>query len=230
MKLTQILNETKMADFEKKYALKSREIGDSPTQSLAGLINLNGKEQFYIDNDDITYTDNNNIKTMKKDLFLKKFNDSVEYLHPKFVWDKPKLTVDGIIKIFINGKWCIPLIIRKYSPKGLAMPGGMIDSDDVNDAKYTFEKEMQEELNLTSFSNIELFKKFNVKEARGPVTTFVFTAISKQTPRAGDDAAAFEWVEVGENFELLSDFLKTNRNRFAMKHHFDILSAFAKGK
>ena len=72
MKLTQILNETKMADFEKKYALKSREIGDLPTQSLAGLINLNGKEQFYIDNDVIIYTDNNNIKTMKKDEFLKK--------------------------------------------------------------------------------------------------------------------------------------------------------------
>ena len=230
MKLTQILNETKMADFEKKYALKSREIGDSPIQSLAGLINLNGKEQFYIDNDVIIYTDNNNIKNMKKDEFLKKFNDSIEYLHPKFVWDKPKLTVDGIIKIFINGKWCMPLIIRKYSPKGLAMPGGMIDSDDVNDAKYTFEKEMQEELNLTNFSNIQLFKKFNVKEARGPVTTFVFTAISNQTPRAGDDAADFEWVEVGENFELLNDFLKANRNRFAMKHHFDILTAFAKGK
>jgi ADP-ribose pyrophosphatase YjhB (NUDIX family) len=110
------------------------------------------------------------------------------------------------------------------------MPGGMIDSDDVNDAKYTFEKEMQEELNLTNFINIQLFKKFNVKEARGPVTTFVFTAISNQTPRAGDDAADFEWVEVGENFELLNDFLKANRNRFAMKHHFDILTAFAKGK
>jgi hypothetical protein len=37
-------------------------------------------------------------------------------------------------------------------------------------------------------------------------------------------------VEVGENFELLNDFLKANRNRFAMKHHFDILTAFAKGK
>lgn len=222
-----ILEASELDDFNKIFYVKRKTPGNNPEQSLAGLITIHGKERFYIDNDTVVFTNNNTIQSMNKKQFGDKFAQSIEFLHPKFVWDKPKLTVDGIIQIEKNGKWYIPLINRKFSPKGLAMPGGMIDSDDTNDALYTFKKEMEEELNLTNMTNIKLFNKFNAREPRGPVTTFVFSATSSQTPRAGDDAASFHWVEVGQNFEKLKPFLIKNKPKFAVNHHYQILMKFA---
>ncbi len=100
----------------------------------------------------------------------------------------PYLAVDGIVKVFLKGKFeGIVLIRRKNPPIGLALPGGFVEvGERVEDA---LKREMKEELNLEV--KIErLFKVYSEpdRDPRFHVVSLVFICRANSLPKAGSDA------------------------------------------
>jgi len=137
---------------------------------------------------------------------FKSLDSDPELLLNKYMWSEEKETVDGII-LYENE---LVLIYRKYAPKGLALPGGMIDPGE--DAKTAFVREMEEELNVDTSKN-KFFKTISAQEPRGPIKTHVFICSIVKKPKAGDDADSIRLVNLSE----------INRLDFAFDHHKNIL-------
>lgn len=102
-------------------------------------------------------------------------------------------TVDAIITK--NGK--ILLIKRGHDPfKGqFALPGGFVDYEER--VEQALIREVKEELNLDAIP-IAILGVYSGpdRDPRGPVISTVFICEFSGTPQAGDDAAAFEWLEL----------------------------------
>jgi len=116
----------------------------------------------------------------------------------------PALTVDCVV---IDAKRRLLLIRRGHPPfKGrYALPGGFVDvGETVEDA---CRRELMEETGIKA-GRLELIGTYSdpSRDPRGHTCSVVFlTRAGRATPKAGDDAAAAEWVEDWQRMELAFD-------------------------
>jgi 8-oxo-dGTP diphosphatase len=100
------------------------------------------------------------------------------------------------------------LLIRRGNPpfKGLwALPGGFVDIGETVEAACR--RELEEETGIAA-GKLELVGVYSDprRDPRGHTCSVVFLArIARATPRAGDDAAAAEWVEDWSKAEIAFD-------------------------
>ena len=127
-------------------------------------------------------------------------------------------TVDAIIEV--DNK--ILMIRRAHDPfEGhLALPGGFVDFGEKVETAVL--REVQEELQVKATIKA-LLGVYSGKERdpRGPTISTVFVCSFEGTPEAGDDAAAFEWLDLSmldtsslafDHKKILGDYLKWKRN------------------
>ena len=116
----------------------------------------------------------------------------------------PALTVDCVV---IDAKGRLLLIRRGNPPfKGkYALPGGFVDvGETVQDA---CRRELMEETGVKA-GRLELIGVYSdpSRDTRGHTCSVAFlTRVARATPKAGDDAAAAEWVEGWQQVELAFD-------------------------
>jgi 8-oxo-dGTP diphosphatase len=116
----------------------------------------------------------------------------------------PALTTDCVV---IDGKGRLLLIRRGHPPfKGkYALPGGFVEvGETVEDA---CRRELMEETGVKA-GKLELIGVYSdpSRDPRGHTCSVVFlTRVARATPKAGDDAAAAEWVEAWSKLDLAFD-------------------------
>jgi 8-oxo-dGTP diphosphatase len=119
----------------------------------------------------------------------------------------PALAADCIV---IDAKQRLLLVRRKHPPfKGhYALPGGFVDiGETVEDA---CRRELLEETGVRA-GKLQLVGVYSdpSRDPRGHTCSAVFlTRIRRATAKAGDDAAATEWVEDWSNAKLAVDHAK----------------------
>jgi 8-oxo-dGTP diphosphatase len=116
----------------------------------------------------------------------------------------PALTTDCVV---LDAKRRVLLIRRGNPPfKGrYALPGGFVDvGETVEDA---CRRELMEETGIKA-GRLELIGVYSnpKRDPRGHTCSVAFLGcVARATPRAGDDAAAAEWVEKWSQVELAFD-------------------------
>ena len=119
----------------------------------------------------------------------------------------PALTTDCVA---IDGKGRALLIRRGRPPfKGMyALPGGFVEvGETVEDA---CRRELMEEAGVKA-GRLEPVGVYSdpSRDPRGHTCSVVFlTRVARATPKAGDDAAAAEWVEAWSKLDLAFDHAK----------------------
>ena len=119
----------------------------------------------------------------------------------------PALTTDCVV---VDAKQRVLLVRRKNPPfKGkYALPGGFVDvGETVEDA---CRRELEEETGV-EVGRLTLLGVYSdpSRDPRGHTCSIVFLArVARATPKAGDDAAAAEWVENWSRLELAFDHAK----------------------
>ncbi len=122
----------------------------------------------------------------------------------------PALTTDCVV---FDAKGRLLLIRRGNPPfKGrYALPGGFVDvGETVEDA---CRRELMEETGVKA-GRLELIGVYSdpKRDPRGPTCSVAFLArVARSTPKAGDDAAAAEWVE-GSKLDLAFDHAEIVRD------------------
>jgi len=119
----------------------------------------------------------------------------------------PPLTTDCVV---VDAKRRVLLVRRGHPPfKGkYGLPGGFVDvGETVEDA---CRRELKEETGVKA-GRLELLGVYSdpKRDPRGHTCSVVFlTRVARATPRAGDDAAAAEWVEDWSKQDLAFDHAK----------------------
>jgi 8-oxo-dGTP diphosphatase len=123
----------------------------------------------------------------------------------------PALTTDCVV-VDARGR---VLLIRRGNPpfKGkYALPGGFVEvGESVEDA---CRRELMEEAGVKA-GKLELIGVYSnpKRDPRGHTCSVAFLArVGRLTPKAGDDAAAAEWVEGWSKFDLAFDHAKILRD------------------
>jgi 8-oxo-dGTP diphosphatase len=123
----------------------------------------------------------------------------------------PALTTDCVV---VDARRRVLLIRRGHPPfKGkYALPGGFVEiGETVEDA---CRRELMEETGVKA-GRLELIGVYSDpgRDPRGHVCSVAFlTRVARAAPRAGDDAAAAEWVEGWSKLELAFDHAKILRD------------------
>jgi 8-oxo-dGTP diphosphatase len=116
----------------------------------------------------------------------------------------PLLTTDCVV---VNGKGRVLLVRRGHPPfKGKhALPGGFVEiGETVEDA---CRRELMEETGVKA-GRLRLLGVYSdpKRDPRAHTCAVVFlTRIARATPKAGDDAAAAEWIEDWSKLDLAFD-------------------------
>jgi 8-oxo-dGTP diphosphatase len=118
--------------------------------------------------------------------------------------ETPALTADCVV---IDGKGRLLLIRRGHPPfKGqYALPGGFAEVGET--IEDTCRRELLEETGIKA-GRLELLGVYSDpgRDPRGHTCSVVFmTRVARATPKAGDDAAAAEWVENWWKLDLAFD-------------------------
>jgi 8-oxo-dGTP diphosphatase len=119
----------------------------------------------------------------------------------------PLLTTDCVV---VDAKGRVLLVRRGHPPfKGkYALPGGFVDvGETVEDA---CRRELKEETGVKA-GRLELLGVYSdpKRDPRGHTCSVVLlTRIARAIPKAGDDAAAAEWVEDWSKLDLAFDHAK----------------------
>jgi 8-oxo-dGTP diphosphatase len=119
----------------------------------------------------------------------------------------PPVTTDCVV---FDAKGRVLLIRRGHPPfKGMhALPGGFVEiGETVEDA---CRRELMEETGVKA-GRLELVGVYSNprRDPRGHTCAVAFlTRIARATPKAGDDAAAAEWIEDWSKLELAFDHAK----------------------
>jgi 8-oxo-dGTP diphosphatase len=116
--------------------------------------------------------------------------------------ETPKLTVDGIIKLYDNDSEYLGIVFieRKYPPLGYALPGGFVDvGERVEDALV---REMSEETSL----DVEIEYLLGVysdpsRDSRMHTVSITYVCKATGTPKAQDDAKSL-FVKKPDEVEL----------------------------
>ena len=183
------------------------------------------------------------------DKFLK---DGFIHVPKKFLFNDQETTDNIVISRHPEtGEYGVSLIDRKLPPTGWAMAGGMVDEEDIEEAKKELQnrdnpeyngkrvvedeaaiinssKEVGEELNLSDISVIKRYKeKVSTYEVRGSLNTTVTVFFSKTgyDAKAGDDAGDEVWLSVDELKTLIEKgiFQKGEKEIILIPHHKAIL-------
>ncbi|MFO0571462.1 MAG: NUDIX domain-containing protein [Polyangiaceae bacterium] len=124
-------------------------------------------------------------------------------------YPKPALAADVVALSFDGAALSVLLIRRAHEPfQGKwALPGGFVEPDESVDEAAR--RELEEETGLTGVS-VEQLHTFSRpgRDPRGWVVSVAHLALlrrSEHTARAGDDAAAAEWVPVARAVDLAFD-------------------------
>jgi 8-oxo-dGTP diphosphatase len=121
--------------------------------------------------------------------------------------DTPALTVDCVV---VDGEGRLLLIRRGNQPfKGkYALPGGFVDvGETVEDA---CRRELMEETGVKA-GRLALIGVYSDprRDPRGHTCSVAFlTRVARAVPKAGDDAAAAEWVKSWSRLDLAFDHAK----------------------
>ena len=119
----------------------------------------------------------------------------------------PLLTADCVV---VDAKRRVLLVRRGHPPfKGkYALPGGFVDvGETVEDA---CRRELMEETGVKA-GRLQLLGIYSdpKRDPRGHTCSVAFLArVARATPRAGDDAAATEWIEDWSKLDLAFDHAK----------------------
>jgi 8-oxo-dGTP diphosphatase len=119
----------------------------------------------------------------------------------------PALTTDCVV---VDARHRLLLVRRKNPPfKGkYALPGGFVDVGETVEAAC--QRELLEETGVRA-GKLELLGVYSDprRDPRGHTCSVVFmTRVRRATARAGDDAAAAEWIDDWSNLELAFDHAK----------------------
>jgi 8-oxo-dGTP diphosphatase len=119
----------------------------------------------------------------------------------------PALTTDCVV---VDAKARVLLVRRGHPPfKGkYALPGGFVDVGETVEAACR--RELMEETGVKA-GRLELLGIYSdpKRDPRGHTCSVVFlTRVARATPRAGDDAAAAEWIEDWSKLDLAFDHAK----------------------
>lgn len=127
-------------------------------------------------------------------------------------WLNPVPTVDIIIRIGDS----VVLIKRLNPPHGWALPGGFVDYGEGLEAAAV--REALEETSL-SLKHLEQFRAYSEpnRDPRQHTISYVFTAESKGSPKAGDDAAIVKLFPLDDlpaplcfdHGKILSDYIES---------------------
>lgn len=116
----------------------------------------------------------------------------------------PLLAVDCVV---LDGSGRVLLIRRKYPPfQGRhALPGGFVDIGETVEAACRRELEEETAVEVGALRLVGVYSD-PARDPRGHTCSVVFLArVGKAAARAGDDAAAAEWVEDWSRVELAFD-------------------------
>ena len=122
--------------------------------------------------------------------------------------ETPLATVDVIIEI----AGAVVLVRRRNPPPGWALPGGFVDRGE--SVAQAARREAKEETRL----EVELRELLGVysdpkRDPRGHTCSVAFLArVARSTPKAGDDAAAAEWVKSWSKLDLAFDHAEIVRD------------------
>ncbi len=123
----------------------------------------------------------------------------------------PALTTDCVV---VDTRGRVLLIRRGHPPfKGKhALPGGFVDVDE--SVEEACRRELMEEAGVKA-SRLELIGVYSdpKRDPRGHTCSVAFLArVGRVTPKAGDDAAAAEWVEDWSKLDLAFDHARILRD------------------
>lgn len=126
-----------------------------------------------------------------------------------YQYPRPAVTVDCVV-FGLQGRRLRVLLIRRARPPfegQWALPGGFVDMDE--DLETSARRELQEETGLTDIFLEQLYS-FGTpnRDPRGRTISVAYYALvntADHDPRADDDAAAAEWVDVEEARGLAFD-------------------------
>jgi 8-oxo-dGTP diphosphatase len=123
----------------------------------------------------------------------------------------PALSTDCVA---VDAKGRVLLIRRGHPPyKGrFALPGGFVELDET--VEEACRRELMEETGV-KVGRLELIGVYSgpKRDPRGPTCAVAFLArVARATPKAGDDAAAAEWVERWSDLDLAFDHAKILRD------------------
>ncbi len=130
----------------------------------------------------------------------------------------PYLTTDGIVEIYNDAQQLLGIVLikRKYSPLGLALPGGFVEiGEKVEDACV---REMKEEISL----DVEIQTLLRVysdpkRDERFHTVSVVYLCKSYSMPKGADDAKEAMVVKLEDlktqklafdHKEIIEDYLK----------------------
>jgi 8-oxo-dGTP diphosphatase len=116
----------------------------------------------------------------------------------------PLLTVDCVV---LDAKGRVLLIRRGHPPfRGCyALPGGFVDVGEPVEAACRRELKEETGLEVGTLSLLGVYSDPK-RDPRGHTCSVAYLArVARATPRAGDDAAAAEWVEDWSRHELAFD-------------------------
>lgn len=206
-----LINQYKKIEFKLKSALKIN------NEEIINKLLINKKEKFdYI---------NKKIETINKNSLENLIEIDYKIVEPKFA-------VDLAILVNIDSEIKIPLIERKYTPKGFAFPGGFIEEGD--EPFETSLREANEEVNFDStnikknqfsepifYDGSDKRKNFlsenGIRDPRseglGKVSTYFYTVkLTKEQSeeviknlKAGDDALKVKLYSFSEIMEILEN-------------------------
>jgi 8-oxo-dGTP diphosphatase len=124
----------------------------------------------------------------------------------------PPVAVDLVIELIDRPEPSLVLVARRFPPLGWALPGGFVEIGETLTAAAC--REAREETGL-DVSLVALLGCYSdpARDPRGHTVSAVYlTRVRAAKARAGDDAAATEWVDPARRLALAFDHKKILRD------------------